>query len=416
MEMSEEFLAAHFDPHSSALVEDPYTVFATMRERCPVAHSDQYGGFWALTGYEEVSAAARDAKVFSSGGGVTIPSFGNPRPFIPLELDAPVHRGYRMLLTPLFSPPSVARLEPLVREIADSLIDEFIEKGECDLVTDFSSVLPTTVLAHIMGVDSEWIPRFIDWTFRIVEADPKHPEEASFAAVGELLEYFGGLVDSLRAEGQAQTGPPSEELEFTDDEQNMLKILLRSELDGAPLSREDILDTLFLSVLGGSSTTNSAIATSLFMLANRPEERERLRSDSSLIPAALDEFIRVESPIQFMARTATEDVTLGGKDLRKGDKVLLCWGAANRDSEEFSDPDKLVLDRQPNRHLAFGAGPHRCIGLHLARLQMSVALEQILRRLPDFRLADGCSAQWAQSHTRGLHSFPVVFTPGTRRL
>jgi cytochrome P450 len=404
----------HFDNHDPNLVDNPYPVFAAMRERCPVAHSDQYGGFWVLTRYKEVVAANRDAKVFISRPGVTLPSFGNPRPLIPLELDAPEHRAFRSLLTPLFSPGSVAKLEPVIRQLTDELIDRFIEKGECDLVLDFARVLPPTILAHIMGVDSEWVPRFIDWAFRIAEADPTHPEEASLAAIGELYACFQGLIETLRAEGDVGTRAEGAELEFTDQEQNMLKILLSAQLDGAPLPTEDVIDTLFLNVLGGSDTTNSAIATSLLWLATHPEERERLREDFSLIPAAIEEFLRVETPVQALARTVTEDVTLGGQQLCKGDKVLLHWGAANRDPDEFPDPEEVVLDRHPNRHVAFGNGPHFCLGAHLARLQIRVALEHILSRLTDFRLAPGCSAKWAVGTTRGLHSFPAVFTPAPR--
>lgn len=415
MDGSMDSLIHHFDNHDPILVDDPYPLFAAMRERCPVARSDQYGGFWALTRYKEVVAANRDAKVFISRPGVTIPSIGNPRPLIPLELDAPEHRAFRSLLGPLFSPGSVAKLEPVLRRVTDELIDQFIEKGECDLAVDFARVLPPTILAHIMGVDPEWVPRFIDWAFRIAEADPVHPEESSLAAIGELFACFQGLIETTRAEGDIR-GSEDAELEFTDQEQNMLKILLSAQLDGAPLPDEDVIDTLFLNVLGGSDTTNSAIATSLLYLATHPEERERLRGDFSLIPTAIEEFLRVETPVQGLARTVTEDIALGGEQLRQGDKVLLCWGAANRDPDEFPDPDNVVLDRHPNRHVAFGNGPHFCLGAHLARLQIRVALEHILSRLPDFRLAPGCSAQWALGTTRGLHSFPAVFTPGTRRL
>lgn len=410
-----EAIYEHFDPHDPALVDDPYTAFAAMRERCPVAHSDQYGGFWALVRHEDVQAAAANPEVFASGGGVTLPSMGNPRPLIPLELDGTEHRGYRKLLTPLFSPRSIAKLEPVIREIVGNLIDGFIEKGQCDLVTDYSRVLPPSVLAHIMGVDQEWIPRFIDWSFRILESDPRHPEAEAFAAIGELYGYFGNMIDAMRAEDQAPGGADGNALEFTDNQRNMLKILLWSELDGEPLTREAILDTLLLNVLGGSDTTNSLIGTALLYLSNHPEERERLRSDPSLIPAVLDELLRIETPIQGMARTVTQDIMFGGQQLHQGDKVLLCWGAANRDPEEFPNPDEVILDRHPNRHLAFGAGPHRCIGSHLGKLQAQVAIEGILTRLPDFRLADGGTLHWAQGHTRNLHSFPVVFTPGARR-
>lgn len=401
----------NFDNHDPELVDDPYTTFAEMRSRCPVTHSQQHGGFWALTGYKEVWEATHDAEVYLSRPGVTVPSFGNPRPLIPLELDGEMHRHYRRILSPLFSPRSVKMLEPVVRRIADDLIDGFIERGECDLVQEYTRVVPASVLGHIMGVGPEWVPRFIDWAFRVVESDPKNPGGECFAAIGELYGFFGALIDELRADAANTEG----EVEFTAEEQDMLRILLRSRIDDEPLPRDDIVDTLFLNVLGGADTTNSVIATSLLHLSKNADDRERLSKDSEAIELAIDEFLRMESPIQGLARTTTQEVVLGGQTIPAGEKLLLCYGAANRDPNEFPDPDTLVLDRPNNRHLAFGSGTHRCLGVHLARLQIRVAVEQILERIPDFKVTAGREVEWAQGHTRSLHHFPASFTPGTRR-
>lgn len=405
-----ESKADSFDPHDPELVADPYPTFAEMRSRCPVSRSEQYGGFWAVTGHQAMYEVTHDADTFVSGQGVTLPSFGNPRPLIPLELDGEIHRHYRRILSPLFSPRSVAKLEPAIHEIADDLIDAFIERGEADLVTDFSRVLPAAVLAHMMGVGQEVVPRFTDWAFRIIEANPANPEAASFAAIGELYAYFSQLIDELRADVRNTQGS----VEFTDDEQNMLKILLRSTIDDEPLAREDIVDTLFLNVLGGADTTNSVIGTTLLYLSRNAEAREKLASDPGAIDLAMDEFLRVETPIQGLARTASRDMELAGQNLKAGDKVLLCYGAANRDPAVYDDPDALILDRGDTRHFAFGSGKHRCLGTHVARLQYRIAIQQILTRLPDFHVTPGQDVTWAQGTTRSLHHFPVSFTPGPR--
>lgn len=391
MRSEQEF--AQFDHHDPVLMEDPYPVYAAMRQSCPVAHSERQGGFWAVSRHKELCEVALDPQTYSSFG-IAIPPVGQGDiVIIPVETDPPDHSRYRKLLNPTFSPERVATLEPFVRDVCSGLIDSFIDRGHCDLAAELAKPLPEIVMVRILGVPEKDTEMAADWVRRCFELYGHDPEGAMQSGQ-ELYLYFAELMEELREH-------PAE---------NFLTSLMDTEVDGERLTDFELLGICFQLLLAGIETTYSTIGASLWYLGRHPEERARLVEDSSLVPAAVEELLRYLAQVS-VARTVTRDATLGGQQLREGDKLLLLFPSANRDEDGFPDAGRFVVDRRPNRHLAFGVGIHRCLGMHLARMELRVALEEVLRRLPDYRISDEGSIRWSTGHVRGVRSLPVVFTP-----
>lgn len=393
----------HFDHHSSEFAADPWPVLADLRQRCPVARSDAYGGFWVVTGYDEIKEVALDDSTYSSADSVIIPPKKNVnQKSIPIEMDAPEFTEYRKILQPLFSPPAVERLVPVIEYYANYCIDQFIEHGEVDIVHDFADPVPVMVTLHKLGLPIEEWRRYADPMHKTVFLRQDNPARAG------VLEELGWIVGTIKEAIAQRAAVPRDD---------MITYLLNSRPFGEPVSELAVQEMVMLTMQGGFDTTGSAISGALLYLDQHRDDRQRLIDEPDLMRVAVEEFLRVGAPQFALARTATRDVELGGCPISKGDRVLLVWAAANRDERVFDQPEEVVIDRMPNRHMAFGLGAHRCLGSTLARRQIEIGLQTILRRLPDFEV-DHARRVPAETIgiTYGMFAMPLTFTPGRRVL
>ena len=282
-------------------------------------------------------------------------------------------------------------MRPITVEIADQLLDDIEGRGSADAAADYAQHIPPRVIALMLGIPTEDEDRFTDWAVRILQIGPTDLEVARVAA-REILDYFRVQVERRRQE-------PGDDL---------VSYLLECRLGDAPLTEKHILGTCFLLLVAGIDTTWSSIGSSLWHLATHPEDRARLVEDPSLIPTAVEEFLRAYGPVT-MAREVLAERKVGNRTVRPGEKVLLTFPAANRDPARFPDPDEVVIDRERNRHVAFGVGIHRCLGSNLARLELQVAIERWLDRIPEFELTPGAEVAWTGGQVRGPRNVPIVF-------
>jgi hypothetical protein len=389
-----EQLVTHFDHHDPRLGSCFNAVYAQMRERCPVAHSDEHGGFWTLSSYETVHYAMQHYELFATAPSVNIPAgLGQRRPLLPMEVDPPVQSRYRALLLPVFSPGRMKNIEGRIRAVADSIIDGFVDKGECDFVTDFAEPLPSVIFTEMMGLPMNQAPRFHNWKNILLHGHHDDPEGTIRARAGqELNEYLVALL----AERKQTPG------------EDIISTLHAAEVDGDKLTDEEILDMTYLLFLAGLDTVASSLGLHFLNFAQRPDLRGQLAGNPAVIPFAVEEMLRVESLI-LAGRTATQDVEIGGQLIRKGDRVLINTVAADRDPEVFDDPDEIRFDRGRSRHVAFGVGPHRCAGSHLARIELAIAYELWHARIPEYRIADGATIERHASSVAGITSLPLVW-------
>jgi cytochrome P450 len=365
-----------------------------MREQCPVAHSDKHGGFWTLSSYETVHYAMQHFELFATAPSVNIPAgLGQRRPLLPMEVDPPIQSRYRALLLPVFSPGRMKSIEGRIRVVADSLIDGFIDEGECDFVTDFAERLPTVIFTEMMGLPLDQAPRFHEWKNILLHGHHDDPDGQIRARAGqELNEYLVELLEKRKR----QAG---------DD---IISTLHAAEVDGDNLTDEEILDMTYLLFLAGLDTVASSMGLHFLHFAQRSDLREQLAGNPPIIPLAVEEMLRIESLI-LAGRTATRDVELGGQLILKGDRVLINTVAADRDPEVFEDPDEIRFDRGRSRHVAFGVGPHRCAGSHLARIELAIAYEHWHRRIPEYRIKDDAHVARHASSVAGVSTLPLAW-------
>ena len=362
-----------FDHNDPDFVADPYPMYTTMRERCPVLRSDRYGGYWILSRHEDVRDALLDWETFSSAtpGTTTIPTSVR-RTFneIPLEVDPPEQTRYRAIVNPWFSKNTCERLEPQIRRIATDLIDGFAGDEECDLVQQFALPLVARSLAVFLHMPESEAEQWIEWMEGIFHGRLNDPARADRCS-RELIQYLDDLaVDRRRS-----------------PRDDYFSMLATATFDGRPLTDLEIRGYTVVTFTAGHETTVNGIGNSLWYLSEHPDDRARLIAEPGLLPRAIEEFLRFMSPIQVLGRNATRDLELHGETIHAGDLVAVSYGSANRDERVFENPDRCIIDRHPNRHLAFGTGPHACLGAHLARLEMRVALQEMLHRFPDLRVA-----------------------------
>jgi len=381
-----------YDLYSAAFRADPHAQYAAMRAGCPVAHTDKWGGSYMVAGYDDVRDIARDTERFTSraievagpleaAGGLYLP---------PLTSDPPEHKAHRDVLMPYFMPAQVAAMEPMIRAEARRLVSGLAERGGGDVIEDFSQPLTLTVLTSILGVPPGG--QFHDWMIRMIRVGPTD-QAVRAQAVREIIAYLGQLIDDRAAAGS--------------EGDDLLSYLTQAEMDGEPLDRKHRIGAAFLVLIAGADTTWSAIGSTMWHLASNPVDRQRLVDDPALIDTAVEEFLRYYAPVT-VGRLAKEDVDLHGRCVHAGERVVLPLAAANRDPAVFEDPDEVQVDRRRNRHLTFGSGPHRCLGSNLARLEVKVTLEEWLRVMPDFRMADGAVVEWSGGQTRGPERVDVV--------
>jgi len=387
-------LTRSFDHNDPDFVADPYPMYAVMRDRCPLLRSDRYGGYWILSRHEDVRDALLDWETYSSAtpGTTTIPTSVR-RTFneIPLEVDPPEQTRYRAIVNPWFSKTTCERLEPQIRRIATELIDGFAGDEECDLVQQFALPLVGRSLAVFLHMPESEAEQWIEWMEGIFHGRLNDPARADRCS-HELIRY----LDDLAAERRRNP---------RDD---YFSLLATATFDGRPLTDLEIRGYTVVTFTAGHETTVNGIGNSLWYLSEHPDDRARLIAEPQLLPRAIEEFLRFMSPIQVLGRNATRDVDLHGQTIHAGDLVAVSYGSANRDEQVFESPDRCIIDRHPNRHVAFGTGPHACLGAHLARLEMRVALQEMLRRFPDHRVA-GAERLVPTPHgdLRGFWSLPA---------
>lgn len=389
--------ATEFDHTKEDYAADAPAVWDELRGRCPVAHSDAHGGMWLPTRHADVSAIAHDTEHYSSEGVVVsifkpegiAPQGGAP----PITADPPFHAGSRRLLLPAFSPKAINELEDGTRQTCRELLDELLadDTDVVDAARAYAQHIPVRVIAQMLGLPKEDGDLFRMFIHRIIEKPGEYvgkldPED-------NLLFYLTGKIEKRRAE------PPQDDL---------IGFLLEAEMDGKPLTNEHIFGTIALLIVAGIDTTWSAIGASLWHLAQQPDDRRRLVDDPDVLPFAIEEFLRFYAPVT-MARIASVDTEIGGCPVAERDWVLLPFPAANRDPEAFERADEFLIDRQRNRHVAFGLGIHRCLGSNLARMELTVAVEEWIKRIPDFELADADQAgvRWSTGQVRGPRELPI---------
>jgi cytochrome P450 len=358
-----------FEMRDPDVAQDPGAYYASLREGCPVAHVEDFGGFYILSTYADVSAAAKNPSVYSSADGITIPKLPIP-PQICLEQDEPEHGRYRRPMQQWLTPGRMAKLEESVRAIVDNLIDGFVDKGEADLAAELAEPVPPLVMALLMGLpDSDW-HQFRDQMSRIVGYAAAEDPAGAAAASQEFVGYLAGQLADRRENPR-------------DD---MMTDIATLEVEGVPLTIEEQISMAFLLLGAGHETTVGAIGGLLYYLARDPSLQEKLIADPSLIPGATEEAVRLVAPLPGMGRTTRSDITVRDTEVPEGSTVMLLYGSANRDPEQFDEPEEFKLGRDSNRHVGFGQGIHRCVGAPLARLELKVVLEQVLARLPGFTL------------------------------
>jgi len=369
-----------------------------LRAECPVGWSERYGGFWLLTRYADVQDAARDHQRYTTTRGIMIPPTGASMPVIPAELDPPEHTPYRKLALPYFTAPAIARLEPEIREIVRRCIRAFAPDGHTDLVQSVAEMVPPLVIGAAMGLDPADCREIRALAGNFLSS-AKVGIDAKIAAAKELEDWLEERITARRER-------PTEDT---------LSALVNSHIDGEPIPPLTALGMVQLMVVAGHETTVHGIGSMLFRVAAEPGLRERLLADPSLLRATVHESLRIDPPIMHMARTAVGDHERAGAGLRDGDKVMLNYGAANRDPAKFGHPSEFDIDRAANQHLSFGTGRHRCIGEHLAVTEMLVVLEEVLATIPDYRIVgerDMTKISWrGGSNTLGPERLEVTFTP-----
>ncbi len=387
-----DVISSTFGGGDEAQNANPQANYRLMQEHAPVLRMDDIGVI--LARHDDVMHALRHPEMFSSN--MDAISIGNIRPLIPLQIDPPDHVKFRRLLDPLFAPKEVAKLEPEVRRLVNELIDGFVAKGECEFSDEFAIPLPCTVFLALLGLPIEDLDLFLRFKNDIIRPDASGMDamkQVQAATGEEIYAYFQKVVDARRVE-------PRDDL---------ISGFITADVEGHQLSDNDILDICYLFLLAGLDTVTASLTCAVAYLAEHPDRRDAISADLSLVPPAVEELLRWETPVPGVPRVAMVDVEIDGFEIKEGESVMCLLGSANIDPGEFPDPDSVDLERPGNRHLAFGGGVHRCLGSHLARLEMRVALEELHRRVPDYAIKDGETPVYT-SGIRAVEYLPLVFT------
>jgi cytochrome P450 family 142 subfamily A polypeptide 1 len=384
-----------------------HDVYRWMRENDPV-HYDEINKLWVISKYEDVSYVERQPELFCSALGVR-PKGGGADSLSIVSMDDPEHARQRRLISRGFTPSRINELMTHIRELARELVDNVAARGSCDFVDDIAKPLPLIVIAEMLGLKPEDREQLAFWSDTMMSAegaeadDPK--TQAAGEAWGEYVTYLIALLEERR----------------THPRDDLISVLLSSadaghishgDLETPSMEADELLSFLVLLLVAGNETTRNALSGGMLALTQFPHERARLVADMSLVNSATEEILRFVSPVISFSRTVTADTELRGRELRAGDVVLNLYGSANRDDDVFDDPDTLHIDRQPNLHLAFGTGPHFCLGANLARTEIRILLEELFTRLPDIHVADGVSAERGPNAlVTTISHLPVEFTP-----
>jgi cytochrome P450 len=381
--------ATDFDHLDPDWVNDPFPIWDELRQKCPIAHTDRFMGVYFPTRYEDVRAVAYDTEHFSSRR-IIVRETPPPRiPAPPITSDPPEHRPARMVLLPPFTPDAIKRLEPRARALANELIDKFASRGSADAAVEYAQEIPVRLIAHMLGLPESDGDLYRRWIKMVLE-DGITDVSIAVKASTEMQQYFMGYVEERKRK-------PGEDL---------ISYLLGVKANGQPLTPENVIGSLRLLLIAGIDTTWSGIGSCIWHLAQHPQDRRRLVAEPQLMPTAIEEFLRAYAPVT-MAREVVKEASINGCTFKPGQMVLLSFPAANRDPAMFPDADKVLIDRKENRHAAFGLGIHRCVGSNLARMEMTVAVEELLKRIPEFRLAG--PVKWSEGTVRGPRQLPIAF-------
>jgi cytochrome P450 len=384
----------HFDYLAPGVSQHLDETLDIMRSRCPVAHSDAYGGYWIVSRYQDVLQVAQDWETFSSAHGVSVPGTKMLVRAIPEHVDPPQHREYKRIISAYFTPAAVAKYEQGTRELVTRLIDAFVERGECDFMTEFARPFPGLAFFDmVLNAPSDQVGEIN--AMSMAASVPMNPN-ARQAWQG----MYDWIVDFVaRRRKQSPVG-------------DVVDAVLAGEIEGRPLADEEIIGMIQLLILGGLDTTAGALGQFMIRFCHEPDIPALLREKPELVPDAVEELLRLEGPFVAIARTAMADAEVGGHQVKEGDKVLIYWRSANRDDGEFPHAECFVAQREGNRHLAFGAGPHRCAGSNLARLNLRVAIYELVQRLDDIRLRPGTEPlPFHSALNRSPLSVPITFAP-----
>jgi cytochrome P450 len=388
-----------YDPRRADFQDHAHAIYRRLRDEFPVYH-DEDADFWALSRFDDVRLAANDPGTYSSEG----TEIGQGLLPQIQQLDPPRHDRLRELVSMGFTPRRVSEIEPRVRAIARELLDGFASRGRCDLVAEFARHLPSRVIGEMIGVPPERREDLLAVTESMLAAPEsgtlaernRHPAERIYAVFAELLE-------ERRSERRG----------------DLMSALLDAEIDGRGLTQEELLGFCFVLIVAGNDTTTTLISNGAVLLAHHPEQRDELVRSPEKIPGAVEEMLRFESPAQALPRRTTRPVKLHGVEIPAGEAVKLVWAAANRDEREFPEPDRFDVERNLKRHLAFGQGIHFCLGANLARLEARVAFEELLGRIPDYKLEaepTWLRSIWARAHPEVMLQFsPASAAPAAAR-
>jgi hypothetical protein len=388
-----------FDPFDYAFHEDPYPVYRRLREEAPVYWNEEHA-FWALSRHVDVLAGFKDWEHFTNTGGISLEvgelSEDSTTVLSILAMDPPRHDRIRALVSKGFTPRRVADLEPSIRALAVRYLERVGESGEMDFVADFAGRIPMDVVSEMLGVPESDRDELRGWSDTILhrEEGVRGVPPEGVAASGRLLGYFVGVV----AERRRRPGT------------DLASALCAAELDGERLSDKDIIAFLYLMIIAGNETTTKLLANAVHWLERHPAVRKEVSESPALVPQWVEETLRFDNSTQLMARTVSEDFSYQGHAMQRGQKVLLLIGSANRDERVFPDPDVFDVHRDTSAHLSFGRGTHFCLGAALARLEAKVALEEVLRRIPDWEIDEARAVRVHSTNVRGFAALPMRFT------
>jgi cytochrome P450 len=392
-----EGASTDLDHHSEYFRENNYAIYSEFRERCPVLHSTAWDGFWLFLGYDAIVDAAQDAELFGSGVEKAVPPL-SPDPLIPIDIDPPLHGAYRRIVLPRFSPGAAERWRPRIRQLATELVDDFIESGRADIVQQLTTPLPARWILQMLGLDDSRWSEWVHWIHSTIHDRTHDPERAGIG----VTNIYGSIIAAM--EDRRANG-------FGDD---LISIILQAEVEGAPLTDEQVIGYVFLLMLGGMDTTSGLTGNALVRLDEDPALRQQLIDDPGLLGPATEEFLRHDTPTQGLYRLVKRDCEFHGQQLRAGDRVTLMFASGNRDPKVFNEPEEIDLTRSPNRHLAFSLGPHRCLGSNFARVMFQEMIAEVLERIPDFAI-DGEVVRFEDAgDVYAVRHLPIRFTPGPR--
>ena len=393
------------NPYDDEVAADPIPFYDALRDHTPIASMLALPHTHLISRYEDVKFALQHPEIFSSD--ISAVDIGQDRPLLPLQVDPPDHVKYRRVMDPQMSARHFAPLEDEVRGLVNDLVDRFSERGTCDVHAELTVPLPCTVFLQLCNLPQDSLDQMLAWKDDIIRPQLRHPDAHDPEVAGQIRRrtalaiyaFFGEVIADRRAQ-------PGDDL---------FSRFANGEIDGERMTDEQMLDMGFLFLLGGLDTVTSTLDCSIAYLGRNPDRRDQLVADPSRVPAAVEELLRVHTPVMQVLRVVKQPYEMHGVSLEPGDSVMVMIGAADTDPTEFGETaGEVDFDRPVNRHLAFGGGPHRCLGSHLARFELVIALEELHRRLPDYHVPEGADLRYSPG-IREIAELPLEFTPRPRR-